>query len=74
MTPDDSPLESADAFADALRSLVRRAHDGGIDVEGGWECRTEAELPDWDVVVTEVETTAAAETSQSTSESGTVDD
>lgn len=74
MTPDDSPLDSEAAFADALQSLVRRAHGGGVDVEGGWECRTDAELPDWDVVVTEVQTTAAADSAQSPSESGTVDD
>lgn len=55
MTPDDSPLESEAAFADALRSLVRRAHDGGVGIKGGWECRTDADMPDWDVLVTEVE-------------------
>lgn len=74
MTSDEAPLESAAEFAEALRALVRRAHVSGVGVEGGWECRTEAELPDWDVVVTEVETLAQTERADSVGDPEAVDD
>lgn len=35
-----------------LQALLRRAHDSGVDVRGGWECRSDGS--DWDVVVTEL--------------------
>ena len=50
---DDRPDDDA-AFQAELRALVRRAHEAGVDVEGGWECRNGEGRPDWDVVVTEV--------------------
>lgn len=74
MSRDGPPIETDAEFADALLALVRRAHFGGVDVEGGWDCRTEAELPDWDVVVTEVETTASSETARTAGDPEAVDD
>ncbi|MGM0447697.1 MAG: hypothetical protein ACQERM_05510 [Methanobacteriota archaeon] len=53
-TRDDSPDDDA-AFQAELRTLLYRAHDAGVDVQGGWECRNGDGDPDWDVVVTEVE-------------------
>jgi hypothetical protein len=37
-----------------LKTLFRQAYDGGLNVEGGWECRNGDGYPDWDVLVTEV--------------------
>jgi hypothetical protein len=51
---DDAPDGDAEFRAD-LRALLRRAHESGVDVRGGWECRNGDGDPDWDVVVTEVE-------------------
>jgi hypothetical protein len=50
---DDPPGDDA-AFGAELRALLRRAHEAGVDVRGGWECRNGDGEPDWDVVVTEV--------------------
>lgn len=38
-----------------LGTLLRRAHENGAEVRGGCECRNDEGLPDWDVVITEVE-------------------
>jgi len=48
-------LTSQVAFNEALQSLLRRAADNDIDVEGGWDCRNGPEHPDWDILITEVE-------------------
>jgi hypothetical protein len=64
MTPSDTSNDDIDteaAFNDALRELLVEAHESGLDVEGGWECRTSEGAPDWDVVVSEVETLAASD-------------
>ncbi|OYR40491.1 hypothetical protein DJ82_03800 [Halorubrum sp. Ib24] len=50
---DETPSDES-AFRDELRSLLRRAHERDVDVEGGWECRNGAENPDWDIIVSEV--------------------
>lgn len=56
MTADEPPpIDSEEDLATALRSLLLCAHENGVDVEGGWECRNGSDRPDWDVVVTEVE-------------------
>lgn len=59
---DDSlrPTTGAELRAD-LRVLLRRAHDNGIEVRGGWPCRNGQAHPDWDVVVTEVEKAGESE-------------
>ena len=48
-----SPTSKAELNAE-LQALLFRAHENGIEVEGGYECRNGADHPDWDVVVTEV--------------------
>lgn len=54
MTTDEStPTTQAELQAE-LQSLLRRAYNNDVDLEGGWECRNGAEHPDWDVVITEV--------------------
>lgn len=55
MTSVDSPITSAEELNEALQSALLRAYEGGIDVEGGFECRNGADHPDWDVIVTELE-------------------
>lgn len=55
MTTNETSLTTRAELNADLRSLLLRAYDNGIDVEGGWECRNGAEHPDWDVIVTEVE-------------------
>jgi hypothetical protein len=51
--PDGPPTAEAE-FREELQTLLRSAHEEGVDVEGGWECRNGEGRPDWDVVVTEV--------------------
>ncbi|MDS0293575.1 hypothetical protein [Halogeometricum luteum] len=63
MSPPSSPdptVRTASEFNAALRALIESAHDNGVDVEGGWECRTSSEVPDWDVVVVEFDERAGA--------------
>ena len=56
MTDGDAVPASAAALNAELAALLRRARDNGVDVRGGWTCPADADAPDWDVVVTEVET------------------
>ena len=55
MTSEETSLTSREELNAELKSLLRMAHESGVDVEGGFECRNGAEHPDWDVIVTEVE-------------------
>ncbi len=55
MTSEETPLTSKKELNAELKALLRRAYEGGVDVEGGFECRNGVEHPDWDVIVTEVE-------------------
>ena len=55
MTSEETSLASKEELSAELKALLRRAYEGGIDVEGGFECRNGVEHPDWDVIVTEVE-------------------
>lgn len=57
MTDSETTVASASELNSELRDLLQRAHSNGIDVEGGWACRNGngVDIPDWDVVVTEVE-------------------
>ncbi|GAB3705002.1 hypothetical protein [Halorubrum pallidum] len=61
MTADDEAPSTEAEFRADLRSLLRRAHEEDIDIEGGWECRNGTEHPDWDVVVSEVQKPTASE-------------
>jgi len=55
MTSEEPPLTSKEELNAELQALLLRAHEDGLDVEGGFECRNGADHPDWDVIVTEVE-------------------
>jgi len=55
MTSEEPPLTSKEELNAKLQALFLRAHENGLDVEGGFECRNGAGHPDWDVIVTEVE-------------------
>ncbi|MDS0297977.1 hypothetical protein NDI76_04415 [Halogeometricum sp. S1BR25-6] len=59
-SPSDRTVRTASEFNAALRALIESAHDNGVDVEGGWECRTPPDAPDWDVVVVEFSGRAGA--------------
>lgn len=54
MTTEEAPLTSKAELEEELNRLLRRAHESGIDVRGGFECLNAVEHPDWDVVVTEM--------------------
>ena len=56
MTSEDEhqPITSEEELHTELRALLLRAHEGGVDVEGGWDCRNGSGDPDWDVIVSEV--------------------
>lgn len=54
MSDGEAPIGSAAEFDDRLGALLQRAHEDGIDVEGGWSCRNGSDRPDWDIVVTAV--------------------
>jgi hypothetical protein len=54
MTDGESPT-TAEELTTELKALLRRAHDNGVGVSGGWECRNGSDHPDWDVVITEVQ-------------------
>lgn len=53
MDSDRGPATEAELQAE-LQALLRRARDSGVDVRGGWECRSDERASDWDVVVTEL--------------------
>lgn len=55
MPEDDERLHSAEAFEAALEALFQRAHAEGVEVDGAWECLSQAADPDWDVIVTELD-------------------
>lgn len=56
MTDSETTITSGSELESELRDLLQRAHNRGVDVEGAWLCRNGAGAPDWDVVVTELET------------------
>ncbi|MEF8914612.1 hypothetical protein [Natronomonas sp.] len=61
MTADETgPVTSAELNTE-LEAVLRRAHESGVDVRGGWECRNGPESPDWDVLITEVEKPEASD-------------
>ncbi len=61
MTSEETELTSKEELNAELKALLRRAHESGLNVEGGFECRNGAEHPDWDVIVTEVEKNGQSE-------------
>lgn len=55
MASEKTEFDSAEEFQAALRALLRRGQQNGIDVGGSWACRNGADSPDWEVVVAELE-------------------
>jgi hypothetical protein len=47
----DETIRSDDRFNELLTELLVAAHEGGVEVEGAWECMNEVEEHDWDVSV-----------------------
>jgi hypothetical protein len=54
MSSDDRSIDSNDEFITELEELLRRAYQGGVDVEGGWVCRNGDSHPDWEAVIVEM--------------------
>lgn len=61
MSAGDGPPTAEAEFREELQTLLRSAHEEGIDVEGGWDCRNGSDHPDWDVIVSEVRKSEASE-------------
>lgn len=55
MSVEEPSITSQEELNEELKALLRRAHNNGIDVRGGWECRNGEEHPDWDLIITEVQ-------------------
>lgn len=47
-------VTTEEAFDTALQQLVQAAYANGVDIEGGWECRTTTDDPDWEIMILEV--------------------
>lgn len=52
--PFDGEATSDSEFRELLGWVIRTAYGNGVAVEGGWECRNGADLPDWETVILEV--------------------
>lgn len=52
--PFDGEITSVGAFNEALTRLLQTAHRNGVEIEGGWECRNEGLIPDWEAVIAEL--------------------
>jgi selenophosphate synthetase-related protein len=50
--PDDAP-RSEEMFEQALRNLIHGARKQGVNVLGGWECRTDGD-GDYEAVIVEL--------------------
>jgi hypothetical protein len=61
MTSDETVYDvtTTDEFRSRLTALLRDAHENGVSVSGGWECRNGDEAPDWEAVVTPLEKEAS---------------
>lgn len=55
MSSEETPPTSKAQLNAELKALLLSAHKNGLDVEGGFACRNGVEHPDWDIIVTEVE-------------------
>jgi hypothetical protein len=57
MTSDETVYDvtTTDEFRSRLTALLRDAHENGVSVNGGWECRNGDGAPDWEAVVTPLE-------------------
>jgi hypothetical protein len=52
----DTTITTAEEFNASLTELVYQAYTQGIDIEGGWECQTPVDDPNWDIVILELAT------------------
>lgn len=50
----NNTITTAEEFNAALTELAYRAYKQGINIEGGWECQTPVENPNWDIVILEL--------------------
>lgn len=53
--PSDAQIATADEFERALKKLLQSASENGIDPAGAWEYRTDDGLPNWEIMVLELE-------------------
>lgn len=74
MTDGDSPIPSESAFRTELAGLIGRALASGVDVKGGWECRSDDMRSDYDVVITEVRSGGSTGATESTGAAGADED
>lgn len=61
MSSEGPTLTSEAELSAELQALLVRAHESGINVKGGFECRNGADHPDWDVVITQIKKNPRAE-------------
>lgn len=61
MTGDETGPTTPSELNTELETVLRRADENGVNVQGGWECRNGPECPDWDVLITEVEKPEASD-------------
>lgn len=52
--PSDGEIASATAFEEVLAHMIRSAHRNGVDIEGGWICRNDDGIPDYETVIVEL--------------------
>lgn len=53
--PNDERITTDDQFATALKQLLVAAAENDIDPRGAWAVRNGDRLPDWEVMVLELE-------------------
>ncbi len=52
MSDETQTISSEAEFTEKLHQLLQEAYRGGVNVEGGYECRNGSSYPDWDAVIT----------------------
>lgn len=51
----DGDITTEGAFTGALRRVLLEAMKHDVDPEGSWVCRNSPSVPDWEVLVVELE-------------------
>ena len=59
-------IETPDEFHRVLRELLLTAHANDVEVSGGWECRSNGDVPDWEIVVTTLADRSSAQPTDET--------
>jgi len=54
----ETPITSAEAFEDALATLVGSAIENDVNVRGAWEFETRDSTLEWDVNISELDRTS----------------